>query len=295
MPPENNQVPVAPVKIGKFKASKTIVSESWNVLKQDKEIMWFPVISSLTTTVAMLIMGIIFYAIVLGGNLSGLSFDANSSVGTVMFYGGLLIYYVVIFFIVNFFEAGLFVIVNGRFSGQNLTFNDGIRGAKAHISKIFLWSLISATVGVILRIISDRSKLIGKIVAAVLGGAWAILTYFSLPALVIGNVSVKDSFKESASVIRKTWGESLIINFGVGLFFTLIAFFTVLIAICICILAPTFYVIVLVAILLVAFMIALSIVATTLGSIFKLALYTYARTGQIPQGFSPDIVRGAVK
>ncbi|MEK7463504.1 MAG: DUF6159 family protein [Patescibacteria group bacterium] len=295
MPPENNQAPVVPIKIGRFKASKIIVRESWNILKQEREIMWFPVISSLTTTVALLIIGIIYYAVVLGGNLSGLNFENNAFSSNVLVYGGLLIYYIVIFFIANFFQAGLFIIVNGRFSGQNLSFSDGIRGAKAHIGKIFAWSVINATVGMILRIISDKSKLIGKIVAAVLGGAWAILTYFSLPSLVIGNMSVKDSFKESAAIIRKTWGESLIINFGVGLFFMLITFFTTVIAIGICILVPTFYVLVLVTILFVVFIIVVSIISTTLGSIFKLALFTYARTGQIPQGFSPDIVRAAVK
>ena len=289
MPPENNQ------KIGKFKASKIIVKESWNILKQEREIMWFPVISSLTTTAALLIIGILYYVVVLGGNLSGLDFENNAFASNVLVYGGLLVYYIVIFFIANFFQAGLFIIVNGRFNGQNLSFNDGIRGAKAHIGKIFAWSVINATVGMILRIISDKSKLIGKIVAAVLGGAWAILTYFSLPSLVIGNMSVKDSFKESAAIIRKTWGESLIINFGVGLFFMLITLLAIVIAAVICALVPTFYVIVLVVILFAVFIIAMSIISTTLGSIFKLALFTYARTGQIPQGFSPEIVRAAVK
>ena len=98
-----------------------------------------------------------------------------------------------------------------------------MNGAANNFNKIFIWSVISATVGVILRIIADKSKLIGKVVASLFGAAWNILTYFSLPSLVIGNTSIKDSFKESAAMIRKTWGETIIVNFGAGLFFALLA------------------------------------------------------------------------
>jgi membrane protease YdiL (CAAX protease family) len=283
-----------PAKIGKFKASKTIVKESWEILKQDKEIMWFPVISSITTLIAILIMAVIFYLVFLGGSLTSLHIEEGQKLNDVITYAMLLVYYIIIFFIVNFFEAGLFIIVQGRFSGQNLSFKDGINGAKKNFKKIFFWSLISATVGVILQFISDKSQIIGKIVASIFGAAWNILTFFSLPSLIIGNLGVKDSFKESASLIRKTWGETIIIKFGVGLFFALITFLLLALLIGIFILIPSVYVLTIVVILFVIALIVIAVVSTTLNSIFKLALFNYARTGQVPQGFSVDIINGAV-
>ncbi len=304
MPPETNQAPTSqilppppltPTKIGKFKASRIIIKESWAVLKQDKEIMWFPVVSALSTILVVFIMVAIFFLVVWGGNFELFKESSTQKLNDVYVYGILLIYYIVTFFVVNFFQAGLYIIVQARFSGQNLSFGDGINGAMKHFSKIFLWSLISATVGVILQIISDKSRIVGKIVASLLGAAWGILTYFSLPSLVIGNSSVKDSFKESASIIRKTWGETIIVNFGAGLFFGLLGFFLFAISVAIVILIPTWYIFIIVGILFVISLIVIAIVSSTLNSIFKLVLFNYARTGQVPQGFSADIVKSAVK
>jgi hypothetical protein len=42
-------------------------------------------------------------------------------------------------------------------------------------------------------------------------------------------------------------------------------------------------------------MIALIIISTTLSSIFKLAIYQYAKTGIVPAGFTPSLIAGAVK
>lgn len=281
--------------MGKFKASKMIVAESWALLKRDKEIMWFPVLSSITSLIALIIMGAIYYFVVLSANLSGFQAGNHQALSTAGSYVSLIIYYFVMFFIVNFFQAGIYIIAHGRFNGNNLSFSDGINGALKNSGKIALWSLISATVGVVLRAIAERSKIIGKIVAAILGAAWNILTYFSLPSLVIGQRSVIDSFKESASVIRKTWGETIIVTFGVGFVFGLITFLGIIVGIVIIIIAPVASVMIGVLVLEIIFIVGISIISSSLGSIFKLALYEYASTGKIPQGFSAELIQNAIK
>ncbi len=282
-----------PIKIGKFAVSRIIVRESFAVLRQDKEIMWFPVISSIVTLIAIVVMWFLGSFILNGGRIQGMELLPNFN--QVVGYSALLIYYIVVFLIVNFFQAGLYIIVQGRFSGQNLSFNDGIHGATKNIGKIFCWSVISGTVGVILQITADKGKFIGKIVASLLGAGWNILTYFSLPALVIGNVSIKDSFKQSASMIRKTWGETFIVNFGVGLFFSLLTFVVLALSVGIMVIIPASPIVIAVSILFFIYIVVISIVSSTLNSIFKLVLFNYARSGQVPQGFSPDVVKGAVK
>jgi hypothetical protein len=288
MPPEN-------IKLGKFKASRIIVKESWNALKQDKEVMWFPVISGFFTLLIIGAMASFFYFNLLGGSRTEFKIDESKEITNLVLYGTLFVYYIVIFFIVNFFQSALFIIVQGRFSGQDLNFSDGINGASKHIGKIFIWSFISATVGIVLKIISENFKVVGRIIAGVLGAAWDILTYFSLPALVIGNLNVKDSFKESAAIIKKTWGETLIVNFGVGLFFVVVIVLAVLLSLAIIIFSPTTYTFIIVGVIFAVFYIAMMLLSTTLSSIFKLALFNYARTGTIPQGFSDDIFKQAIK
>jgi hypothetical protein len=282
-----------PQKIGKFKASRIIVRESWRVLMQDKELAWFPVLSAITSLLALLVLGIVFFYTVMGGNIHAFE-NINEQNMEVLGYIVLFIYYLVVFFIANYFITGIYIIVHGRFNGQNLSFKDGIDGAKKNFGKIFIWSLISATVGVVLRLISDKSKLLGKIVALLLGAVWHILTYFSLPLLVIGNKSVIDSFKESAALIRKTWGEVIIVNFGVGLFFGLITMGIFALALFIVLLAPVLEVFIIVGILFIISVTAISVIQSTLSSIFKLAIYEFAVSGNPPVGFSPDLIKGAV-
>ncbi len=283
-----------PVKIGKFKASRMLVRESLNVLRKDKELAWFPVLSAITSLVALIGFVAILFFVIMGGDIHVFDNGTDGQM-TVAGYAVVFLYYLLTFTITNYFLAGVYTIVHARFNGSDLTLGDGIANANKHFGRIFTWSLISATVGLILQIISDKSKLIGKIVAAIFGAAWGILTYFSLPSLVVGQRSISDSFKESAAVIRKTWGETIIVNFGIGLFFGLITFLVIAVMIGIAVLVPVFEMLILLGILFVVYLIALTIISSTLGSIVKLALYEYAVTGNVPQGFTPELIKGAVK
>jgi hypothetical protein len=279
--------------IGKYKASKMIVAQSWALLKKDKEIMWFPVLSGIVSIIALVVLGAAYF-LVFGGSTTEFEHIDHVS-NNAVYYVALLGYYVVMMFIVNFFTAGLYAIVHGRFSGQDLTFRDGMNCAKENAGKIFWWSFISATVGVVLQFVADRFKLVGQIVATLLGAAWNILTYFSLPALVIGRTSVRESFKQSAATIRKVWGETIIVNLGVGLFMTLLTALALALMIGIIFLFPTMPVLLGMLVLFILFIIGISIISSALGAIFKLALYEYATTGRVPEGFSPELIQNAVQ
>ena len=64
--------------------------------------------------------------------------------------------------------------------------------------------------------ISERPGLIGKIVIALVGVAWSIATYFAIPVVVIEGTGPFRAIGRSASTIRKTWGEALVIAVGFG-------------------------------------------------------------------------------
>jgi hypothetical protein len=284
----------APVKLGKFAASYKLVQESWRVLKQDKEVMWFPVLSVLTSIVALIALAALYFFAAMGGDIRALEYSTNGEVQR-WGYVGIFIYYLVIFFITNYFLAGIYIIVHGRFNGQDLSFTDGIAGANTNMDKIFAWSLISATVGLVLHFISSRSEIAGRIISMIFGAVWGILTYFSLPSLVIGQKSIKESFKDSASLIRKTWGETFIVNSGMQLFFILVFFIGAALAIGLIILVPTGFMFILVGVFFMLFIIGMMVLSATLQAIFKLALYEYASTGKVPEGFSAGLIEGTVR
>jgi len=295
MPPQTySQAPLPAIKLGKFSGSLLIVKQSWALLKQDREILLFPIISSVVSFVVFLIAAALFYFGYLGGDISRIDSLDNAS-SDYMYYVFLFLYYLVMFFILNFFQAGIYSIAYTRFNGQDMSFSGGIQNAFKNLGKIFIWSLISATVGVVLRIIADKFKIVGQIVFVLFGAAWNILTYFSLPSLVIGGTSIFGSFKDSATIIRKTWGESIIINLGVGFFFGFLIIVGIVIGMVIYFIAPFVSTLIVVGILLLLYIVGLSIVSSALSSIFKLALYEYARTGLIPSGFSPEIIQDAIR
>lgn len=291
-----NSAPLSPEpRMGKFAASRLIAKESWAIVQQDKELLWFPVLSMLATLgVGVLVAALVFFG-AMHGNAERLHDVVVNSEGSLGYYAVVFLYYLATFFIVNFFQAGMLVIANARFSGQNIGFADGMREARKMSGKLFLWSLVSSTIGVLLRMVADKFKLVGRIVASVFGAAWNILTFFSLPALVVGKKSIRESFTESAAIIRHTWGETIILNFGLGIFFGVISLIVMAVGGVIIFLLPTPAVMLAVLVLFIISLIAIGIVSSTLGTIFKLALYHYAKTGRVPPEYTPELVAHAIK
>lgn len=126
------------------------------------------------------------------------------------------LFYFLNYFVIVFFNSALVACAIIRFRGGDPTVADGFRAAGKRLPVIFGWALASATVGLILKMIESRNEKIGAIVSMVLGAGWTIATYFVVPVLVVENVGPVDAVKRSWSVIKKTWGESIGANFGVG-------------------------------------------------------------------------------
>lgn len=291
-----NRVPVS-AKIGTFKASYMIVKGSWGLLKRDKEMMLFPILSMLASlAVTATVLALIFFTRYHGDvNAFVAPSEGSSNEAGVLWYVYLFGLYIVSYFIVTFFEVGIVAIAHGRINGQDLTFQDGLHTALKLKGKILLWSVLAATVGVLLNMIAERSKLLGRIVVWMLGAMWSILSYFIVPVLLIEDLSIKDSLKKSAQVINTTWGEAVIVNVGVG------AVFGVLLLLGFLVLLPLMFVIhgiiVVVASLVIflCYVLCLSIVSSTLGTIFKVVLYEYTTKKIIPEGFSEELFHLAFK
>ncbi|HEV2320198.1 MAG TPA: DUF6159 family protein, partial [Verrucomicrobiae bacterium] len=110
-----------------------------------------------------------------------------------------------------------------RMGGGEPTIADGIRAAASRLPVIAGWALVSATVGLILRIIEDRSNKFVQIIASLLGMAWTVMTYLVVPILVIENKNPIAALQESAGLLKKTWGEQLISNVSFSTIFFLLA------------------------------------------------------------------------
>jgi len=120
-----------------------------------------------------------------------------------------------------FFNTALIGAASMRLEGRDPTVADGLRIAWSKVDKILVYAAIAATVGMILRAIEERAGWIGKWVTGLLGAAWTVITFMVVPILVHRNIGAIDAIKESAVMLKQTWGENLIGQGGVGLVFML--------------------------------------------------------------------------
>jgi MFS family permease len=262
--------------------SFALVKTSWDILMDDKKLLVFPLLSGIVSLIVLLTFAL---PLILTGSFMGMT-----GLGPILFYGILFVFYVISYFVVIFFNTALITCVNARLNGKEATINDGLSNATRHIGSIFAWALISATVGLILQVLEDNVGFIGQIAATLIGGAWGLVTFFVVPILILEDKGVVDSVKDSVSLIKKTWGESIVGGGSIFLVFLVIGIIAAIGIFGIMLVSQNFLLAIALLIIVVA---VLAVVASAMQGIFVTALYTYAKTGTAPTAFNKDLIENA--
>jgi len=262
------------------------------VLQADKELLVFPVVSMIavitvmaTFAVPMFLAGIFDRGVALGGTLP--------LAGILLGFGFYAVQYTIIFYC-NSALVGAAMI---RLKGGDPTIGDGFRIANEHFASIVGYALLSATVGIILRNIAQRG-IIGRIVASLFGLAWNIATFLAVPVLVVEGVGPIEAVKRSTQLLKKTWGEQLVGNLGIGAVFTLVflagfGVFGGALALAITTKSTPLILGVVATCVLTALL--LSLVGSALSAIYTAAVYRYATEGDAGAMFAPELVRDAFR
>ena len=248
-----------------------LMKMSWNVLMKDRELILFPVMSGL----GLLILG--FAGLAAGVADTGTAEGGEAgSANLVAFLAMILIAY----FITTFFNAALISAALERLRGGDPNVMSGLAHASKHIHHIFLWSVISAIVGTLFRVLrSQTDNFLVQMIYSMIEGVWEFMTFFVIPVMVSENQGPISSIKRSAGIIRQTWGRQITATFGFFIVYLLAIVAAAIPAILLFLIAPAVGIIV--GILLVGFALA---VVQTLEGIFKAALYDFA-VGEQPEGF----------
>jgi hypothetical protein len=265
------------------------MSACWQVLKQDKALLVFPFMSGICCLLLLGSFALPLYFTDQWQPPGGQAAPARQ----LAYYGVLFLFYLCNYFVVIFFNAGIVACATIRLGGGNPTVADGFRAAAARLPVIAGWAVVSATVGLILRLIEDRSKWVGRLVAGLLGAAWTVVSFLVVPILVVENKNPIAALQESAGLVKKTWGEQVMGNFSFGLIFFLLgipAFVVMLLGVFsgnITVLAGCLG-------LGVVYLIILGLVQSALQSIFQAAVFLYARDGEVPAGFEAGLLGSAM-
>ncbi|HJQ93229.1 MAG TPA: DUF6159 family protein [Candidatus Thermoplasmatota archaeon] len=276
--------------MGRFARSWDLFKTSLSVVLQDKELLWMPVLSALASIVAVL-------AVTGVGLGSGLWPQTTNPDGTTNYAGAALAFvlYILLAFVTLFFNAAVVAGATERLKGGDPTMGSALGAAWKKAGRLFLWSIVVATVNVILQAIRERSGALGRILASLGGIAWNLATFFMVPVLIFEDDGLGRSVKRSAGLFKQTWGETVIGQAGLGLAGMVFTVAAVLVGLLVLFLLAPLGVVGLVTgiAVLVLGVVLVAALFSVLDGVYKAALYRYATTGVAAGGFQPGQLGGA--
>lgn len=276
--------------MGKFGRTWEMMKSSARILRQDKELMVFPVLSGIFT----LLLVASFIMPMFGESEFARQLRSEQGPPDEYLYAGLFLFYVLGYFIVVFFNSAIIACALKRMDGGDPTVGYGLSAAFERIGPIFGWAIFAGTIGFLLRIIEENSQLAGKIIAGILGVAWSVTAYLAVPALVEKQLGPFDAFRESARLLKQSWGEQLIGSVGFGLVFFLLMLPAVgMIALGFAM--DTGLGVATGIGLAIAYGAILAVMQSALQAIYQAAIYRYASTGDAPAEFDTDSLAASIQ
>ena len=261
----------------KFSRSWTLVKASADVLRSDKELLVFPLLSGLAAMLVVATFIIPVFALKI--------FESGMGVG-----GAILgfLFYLCQYFVIFFFNAALVGAAIIRLEGGDPTLADGFNAAKSRLGPILGYAAIAATVGLLLQALKNKqSNFLVRMIGSGLGVAWTLSTFLVVPVLVQQNIGPIDAIKESVKLLKRTWGENAIGNVGLGLAFGLMMFGVIMVGLLLAFVSAQVSGALAITIIVITVLaaVALGVVQSALSAIYSAALYRFATVGEAPQGF----------
>lgn len=264
----------------------SLMRASWDVLRNDKELLVFPLLSGVVCA------GVIaMFALPMYRGFSGATVPERLTLEQVIL---LFTFYFCTYFIMAFFNAAMVAAALIRIRGGDPTVVDGFRASWSRLVLIAEWALVAATVGTILRLIEGKSQRLGRIISGLLGTAWSVGTFLVVPIMVVEGVDPIGAVKESIRLLKKTWGQQLIGSFsfgGMGFLLSIPGFILVFMGSAARSNALGYGP--LLQALGIIYLVALGLVMSALQSVFQTTVYAYAREGTTASGFDRDLVAGS--
>lgn len=262
----------------RIKNSWELGKVSWAVLKSDRTLAWFPVLSAVS---ALIVIGVFGGLVAATGIDEGAGQDSLKGIGYVFVFCA----YVGLAFVTTFFLGALVHAANERLNGNDTRFGESIGAATSKIHRILPWALVTATVSVVLQAIEERFGWFGVLIARLLGAAWAVVTFLTVPVIMLEDLGPINALKRSGQLLKKTWGENLSAQAGFGILGMLVML-PGAIVLGLGIASGSTVVAVVLGSIGVAWMIVTIVVLSAMSGIFRTALYRYAVDGTAPPAFA---------
>ncbi|MGH7241783.1 MAG: DUF6159 family protein, partial [Candidatus Saccharimonadales bacterium] len=237
-------------------------------------------------TAVFIAIYIVFYEAIFQNNYS----NSFKPIGYVFMF----LDYLLIYFFINLYAAGLTANVFDIFKGQRKPYAEYMRIAWSKAPAILVFSIIEAIIGMILRLIAERSRLAVRIIVWLVGTAWSLATLFVIPIIVNSDKpSGVRSIKESIGFFKQTWGENItakttvnaplfLIQLALLVGFSLLEWPVIMTG------SMTLFWIFFITYW--SVMITLAVIGSFANSLVNIALYFFATQHEVPPAFSAELL-----
>jgi len=282
---------------GRMARSWEFAKISYGILWDFKSLLIFPLQSGLATIVVLASFILPLWGT--GEFEQWMAFlDDESGTNEVPLSAYLLtfLFYFCCYFVIVFFNTALTAAALKVCDGETPTVGYGLSVAMKRLPQIFGWALVSAVIGVLLKVIENAHEKAGRIIAAVIGTAWTVLTFFVVPVLATEGVGPVQAVKDSIHTLKSTWGEAVIGNFSLGWLNFLVSIPAFLVCGAVLFLAFQMNSMIMVGLAIGLFVVVALVLAVT-GSaadvVFKALLYNYATGRNVPADLDDELLDSA--
>ena len=131
---------------------------------------------------------------------------------------GIVVYLFVTIFFYNFAYSTTSAITYIYMRGRDPSLGDGVRGSLGVLGALVVLSIMSVIVALVRMAISALARRssspvgrgVGAAASGIIGWVWALVNYFTIPAMVAEELSATKAIKRSAGLVRKNFVDVMI-------------------------------------------------------------------------------------
>ena len=275
--------------MGRIREGWELTKKSWGLLRDNRQLFRFPVVGALTglaLTVLLVFPGIYLLD------------DGQEIVGAVLAAVGIY----AATFAGFYFSVGLAASADKVFHGEPTSFGDGMAVARSHTGAIAGWAALSVLVGALISALQRGGAVGEQIAAAIVGTAWSLVSFMAVPVIAFEGPGPWTTLKRSASLFKERWVGQITGNVAIGGIVFLVGVLPGVLLI-----AGGGYLwasdsggaglaggAIMVGIGALVLVVAI-LVSQAMRSVFGVALYRYATTGEAPATFTEEELQSAVR
>lgn len=288
----------APVKRGRMKTGWLLFKQSLRVIKDNPGLSRYVVMSMVWTLgIFAILIALMIFDATHAQKFFYEAIDSNGEYTYAASVTGLLVMAIAGFlatFATYYYGVALSAHSLAIFRGTPSAYSQNIALARKRLGAIAMYALIATVVGYLLRLLEERFKFIGWIIARLLGALWTLATSFVLPIIADSAESGPQAIKHSVGLFKATWGETIVSRISLtGLIALIYILVGIPLTIIIAIVFATIFGVVGIFIALGLYIIGiliLSVLGSLASNILNVCLYYYAQYNVIPPAFSPELL-----